>query len=67
MFLLPLVLLFVPLFLLLVAVVELCSRGPLGVLAAVLLVAGVLLGSRRSWRAARTWWAATDRRPPPLP
>lgn len=41
------------------ALLALASRGPLGVVAAVLLGTAVLLASRWSWRRARTWWAST--------
>ena len=48
-----------PLLLLATAVVGLWSRGPLGWVASVLLVAAVAAACRWSVRVVRRWWAGT--------
>ena len=56
--LLPLLLLG-PLFLLAAAVVDLAAHGPLGWLAAALLLVTVALAVRAVWRRCSRWWAST--------
>lgn len=55
-----------PLLMLATAVVALSAHGPLGWVASVALVVGVLLGARWAVRAGRRWWAGTKApvRPP---
>ena len=48
-----------PLLLLATAVVALWSHGPLGWLAAVLLVVAVVVACLWGWRVTRRWWAGT--------
>lgn len=49
----------------LAALIALATLGPIGWVADVLLVVGLVMGSREAWRRGRRWWAST--KAPELP
>lgn len=58
-----------PVMMLIVAMQSLASHGPLGWVAAALLLVAVVVGTRLLLRATRRWWASTKApvRPPAPP